>query len=351
MSSSLTVFVTGASGFLGAHIVYKLLQRGHRVRAAARGAKADALQATYAAAGYDSDRFSVVKIADIVGDTFADALVGVDAILHLASPLPGNAPAEKMIQTAIDGTLNVVIQGEKAGVRRVVVTSSIASVANPSNSFTDKDWNPVTHEAALAANNNFLTYQASKKFAELALWEWAEKHPHVEVTTLNPTFFYGPLAPHAARPAPGDMTGLSTNILLYNLLFKDGNFPSRTRYVDVRDVAEGHIRAIDSPPTAEVGRKRIVFSSPTGWSFEETLAFLAKERPALASRFIEKTPEPQPFHVLTLDWDRVETVLGLKKSDFHSTEATTLDTFDALLEIEEDWVAKGWELPKSPGGF
>ncbi|KAJ7048879.1 hypothetical protein C8F01DRAFT_1379330 [Mycena amicta] len=350
MSSEL-VFVTGASGFLGAHVVYRLLEKGYRVRAAARGAKADTLKATYAKAGYSSDRFDVVKITDIVHDQFPEALVGVDAIMHLASPLPGNATPEELLKVAVEGTLNVLIQGEKAGVRRLVVTSSIASVANPSGSFTDKDWNPITREAALTANNGFVTYQASKKYAELALWEWADRHPHVEVTTLNPTFFYGPFAPHSTHPAPGDFTGISTNLLLYNLLFADGVLPLRTRYIDVRDVAEAHIRALNSPPTSEVGRKRLIFSAPTGWPIQQTVEYIAAQRPQLKHRLIRKTPEPQEFDVLPLDWERLEQVLGMKKGeDFTSTEKTTLDTIDALVALEEEWVGKGWEI-KTPPAF
>ncbi|KAJ7053794.1 hypothetical protein C8F01DRAFT_1260419 [Mycena amicta] len=366
MSSEL-VFVTGASGFLGAHVVYRLLEKGYRVRAAARGAKADTLKATYASAGYTSDRFDVVKITDIVHDQFPEALVGVDAIMHLASPLPGNATPEELLKVAVEGTLNVLIQGEKAGVRRLVVTSSIASVANPSGSFTDKDWNPITREAALTANNGFITYQASKKYAELALWEWADRHPHVEVITLNPTFFYGPFAPHSTHPAPGDYTGISTNLLLYNFLFADGVFPMRTRYIDVRDVAEAHIRALSSPPSSEVcfpfapfllinaerkvGRKRLIFSAPTGWPFQQTVDYIAAQRPQLTHRLIRKTPEPQEFDVLPLDWARLEQVLGMKKGeDFTSTEATTLDTIDALVALEEEWVGKGWEI-KTPPAF
>ncbi|KAF7297522.1 Epimerase domain-containing protein [Mycena indigotica] len=350
MSKPELVFVTGASGFLGAHVVHKLLEKGYRVRAAARGAKADQLKANYANAGYDTDRFDVVKITDIVHDQFPEALAGVHAIFHLASPLPGNLPVEEMLKIAVEGTLNVVVQGGKAGVRHVVVTSSIASVANPSNSFTDKDWNPVTREQALAANQGFLSYQASKKLAELALWEWAEQNPQVEVTTLNPTFFYGPFAPNSIHPAPGDFTGISTNILLYNLLFPNGVFPPRTRYIDVRDVAAGHVRALNGAPTAEVGRKRLIFSSPTGWPLQQTVDYIISNRPHLKDRLITKTPAKEPWDVLPLDWTRLEQVLGMKKDDFTSTEATTLDTIDALVELEKEWVSQGWEK-KTPPSF
>ncbi|KAJ7440351.1 hypothetical protein B0H11DRAFT_2353660, partial [Mycena galericulata] len=211
------IFVTGASGFFGSHVVLQLLEKGYHVRAAARGTKADYLKSTYASYG---DRFEIIKISDIAHDQFPEALAGVDAVIHSASPLPGRAEPAALLAAAVEGTLNVIVQAEKAGVKRMVVTSSIATVLNPQDSFTDQDWNPVTKEFALTGGNGMATYAASKKFAELALWEWADKHPHVEVTTLNPPIFYGPFTAHFPLPEP-DFGALSTDLFLYNLLFPD----------------------------------------------------------------------------------------------------------------------------------
>ncbi|CAK5277941.1 unnamed protein product [Mycena citricolor] len=339
--------VTGASGFLGSHVVHQLLEKGYRVRAAARGAKADALKAVYADYG---DRVEIVKITDIAHDQFPEQLAGVDAIMHLASPLPGKAEPAEMLRLAKEGTMNVIVQGEKAGVKRMVVTSSIATVVNPSNSFTDQDWNPVTREIALSAVSGMATYAASKKFSELALWEWAEKHPHVEVTTLNPPFFFGPFTKGFAIP-PGDYGALSTSNIIYNLLFKDGALPNHTRYIDVRDVAAGHVGALSSPPTARVGRKRIIFSSPYGWSIRKRLEFIAEQRPGLKDRLTTREPVPQPFDILPMDFGRVEEVLGMKKSDFKTFEETTLDTVDALLEVERQWKDAGYDVEQTPPSF
>ncbi|KAJ7127877.1 hypothetical protein C8R44DRAFT_778943 [Mycena epipterygia] len=340
------IFVTGASGFLGSHVVLQLLEKGYRVRAAARGAKADLLKSSYRSYG---ERVEIVSIADIAHDQFPEALVGVNAVIHLASPLPGRVKPAALLAAAVDGTLNVLVQAEKAGVKRMVVTSSIATVTNPNDSYTDQDWNPVTREIALTGGNEFVTYAASKKFAEIALWEWADKHPHVEVTTLNPPFFYGPFTSHFSIPVP-DFGALSTDLIIYNYLFPDGVFPSRTRYIDVRDVAQAHVRALNSRPTAEVGRKRIVLSSPHGWPFQKTVDFIAAKRPALKGRLITATPEVQSFDVLPMDFGRVEQVLGMKIADFHTTEQTTLDTIDALVKVEDQWRSAGHAI-KTPPSF
>ncbi|KAJ7090967.1 hypothetical protein C8R43DRAFT_1142054 [Mycena crocata] len=328
------VFVTGASGFLGSHVVLQLLQAGYHVRVVARGVKADQLRVTYASYG---GNFEAVSITDIVDAELP--LAGVDAIIHMACPLPGRAEPAAMLSIAKEGTLNVLLQGEKAGVKRFIVTSSVASMMNPSkSSYTDQDWVPLTVEFALNGGNKMATYAGAKKFAELALWEWADNHPHVEVTTLNPTFFFGPFTPH--YPVP-DLNALATNVSFYNLLFCDGIFPATTYYIDVRDIAKVHILALKGLPTAEVGRKRLLLSSPHGWSHYKTVEFIKTQRPALQERLITTTPVDLPCNVLRMDLGRLEKVLGMRITDFHTIEETTLDTIDALLEVEEKWQAAG----------
>jgi nucleoside-diphosphate-sugar epimerase len=182
---------------------------------------------------------------------------------------------------------------------------------------------------------------------------------------VNPPFFYGPFTAHFPLPTP-DFGALSTDVLFYNLLFPDGVFPGKTRYIDVRDVAQAHVRALNSRPTAEVGRKRIILSSPFGWPFQQTVDFLAEQRPALKGRLITATPQVQPFDVLPMDFGRVEEVLGMKVSDFHTVEQvgvnmfepdfllwlttsqTTLDTVDALLQVEELWRSAGYPIKTPP---
>ncbi|KAK7058141.1 epimerase domain-containing protein [Favolaschia claudopus] len=345
MSSEL-IFVTGASGFLGCHVVLQLLEKGYRVRGAARGAKADYLKTTYASYG---DRFEGIKITDITHDQFPDALKGVDAIIHTASPLPRSADPETVFSSAIDGTLNVIVQGEKAGVKRMVVTSSIATVWTDSMTFSDKNWNPLTKQLALDSKDPVAIYSASKVLAEQALWDWAEKHPHVEVTTLNPTFFFGPFTPHFPLPTP-DYSLISTDTIPYNFLFKDGVFPPITSYIDVRDVAKAHLAALKSPPASRVGRKRVVLSSPHGWAHQKVVDFIKEKRPQLQDRMIEAEPADFPWDVLPMDFARVEEVLGMKKGDFFTIEETYLDTIDALVEAEEGWRNAGHAI-KTPPSF
>ncbi|CAK5283566.1 unnamed protein product [Mycena citricolor] len=341
------IFVTGASGFLGSHVVLQLLEKGYRVRAAARGVKVDLLRERYAS---HASQFEAVAIQDLVHDTFPAALAGVDALVHLASPLAGREAPAQILQTAEEGTMNVVRQAEKAGIKRIVVTCSIASVLNPENKLTDKDWNPVTRELALASDAPpLLTYSASKKFAELALWDWAEKHPEVDVTTLNPTFFFGPFTPEFRIPEP-DTAMLSTNDYVYQFIQPRGQLMSPMSYfVDVRDVAKAHVQALVSPPSSEVGRKRILLSSPHGKTWAQILEYIAENRPALKDRLMTVPPTPSTKGAMPMDWERVEQVLGMKVGDFHTLDETVLGAIDALLELEDRWRGAGYEYSASSG--
>ncbi|KAG6847781.1 hypothetical protein H0H93_006042, partial [Arthromyces matolae] len=196
---------------------------------AARGTRVAELAESYKKFGA---RFKAIEIKDITSDQFPEALEGVDAVIHAAAPLPGKEDTESMINSAVEGTLNVVRQAEKAGVKRIVVTSSIVTVINPAGTFTDKDWHPTSKEAALETTG-IATYRAAKTLAEKELWAFADAHPHVDITTLNPPFLYGPLAETHIHTLPaGRYDALSTDIQIYRLLTPDGAFPRSAGHAD-----------------------------------------------------------------------------------------------------------------------
>jgi nucleoside-diphosphate-sugar epimerase len=110
-----------------------------RSSSAARGAKADTLRTIYASLGYGSDKFEAISISDIMNEQFPEAFKDVSAVIHSASPLPGRtATLDETLTAAVEGTLNVVRQAQQAGIKRIVVTSSISSVRSPTGTFTDK---------------------------------------------------------------------------------------------------------------------------------------------------------------------------------------------------------------------
>ncbi|KAF8813958.1 NAD(P)-binding protein [Phlegmacium glaucopus] len=343
---SKVIFVTGASGFLGSHIVSQLLEKGYHVKAAARGRKAEALRVLHA----KNSSIEIIEIADIIYDQFRDALVGVDAVIHTASPLPGRTDPQDTLNTAIEGTLNVLRQAEKAGVKKFVVTSStIAVVGDPTVkgvAFRAEHWNPVTKEIALHGGSSISTYAAAKTFAERAVWEWAEAHPDVDVTTIAPPFLYGPRPPQFIPLPKPDFESLSTSLMIYNLLFPTGIYLPRPSYVDFRDVARAHVGALDSKP--EKNRKRVVFSSPHGLTLDHVLDIIKKGHPELEHRLITG-PVPKFEHDrYDLDFERIKEVTGLSKEDFHTLEETISDNVNDLLELEEEWKKNGYTFTEVP---
>jgi len=341
------VFVTGASGFLGSHVVDQLLEKGYYVKAAARGKKAEALRVLFAG----NHSIEIVEISDTVHGQFQDALVGVDAVIHTASPLPGRASPQEMLNSAIEGSLNVLRQAEKAGVKKFVVTSSIVTVwGDPTikgTAYRAEHWNPVTKEEALHSDQKQITYTASKKFAELAVWEWAEAHPHVDVTTILPSYIYGPFA-HKFLPLPKpEYEPLSTTLMIYNLLFPTGVYLPHPDYVDFRDVARAHVGSLNNKPDKN-NRKRVIFVSPHKIILKHVMEIIKKEHPELERRLI-KSPEPEfPYDGLDIDFETIKEITGMRKEDFHTLEETISDTVNDLLKLEEQWKKNGYNVTEVP---
>ncbi|KAF5372658.1 hypothetical protein D9615_009866 [Tricholomella constricta] len=390
------IFLTGASGFLGSHIATQLLDNGYSVRATARGRRIEELKKSYAKFG---DRFQVVDVLDLATDQFPEALEGVDGLIHTAAPLADRAEPEEIfkatvaissfcdfssmsyVQGAVNGTLNVVRQAQKAGITRIVVTSSIVTVstlinANPAL-FTDqgelrfglegnqtrmldegretrttfyshqfealrKYWYHVDPDKVLEGTK-WDVYCAGRTLAERELWAFSAAHPELEITTINPPFLYGPFPEGFTQPTP-DYYRLSTNIQLYRFLKPSSRFPPFPGYADVRDCAKAHILGLNSPPTSAVGRKRVVFCSPHGYDFTEILQLLAEKRPELKDRLNKEPPPKFTFDRAPIDFARIEQLVGIKKEDFKPREVTFLDAVDGLLAFEKQWAALGHEL-------
>jgi nucleoside-diphosphate-sugar epimerase len=200
-----------------------------------------AVRATLAAAGAaGGDRLDFAA-ADLLSDTgWAEALVGCDFVLHIASPFPAGVPKHEddLIAPARDGALRVLKAARDAGVRRVVLTSSFAAVgyghAPQDRPFTEETWTDL-NGAALSA------YVKSKTIAERAAWDFvAHEGKALELAVVNPVGVLGPVLG----------ADFATSILIVQRLM-DGAMPGCPRLsfglVDVRDVADLHLRAMTHP--------------------------------------------------------------------------------------------------------
>lgn len=242
-----TALVTGATGYVAGWVVKRLLDEGFTVHAAVRDlAKTDKLKHLSGMAEASPGDIKYFKSDLIDQGSYAEAMAGCSVVFHTASPFTVGVkdPQKELVDPARLGTRNVLEQASQTpSVQRVVVTSSCAAIygdnadlANtPEDKFTEEVWNTsssLTHQA----------YSYSKTVAEREAWTIAEAQDRWTLGTVNPTFVLGPATnPHAS--------GESIDFIRQNGdgTMKGGTLNLGIGVVDVRDVAEMHLRVAFDP--------------------------------------------------------------------------------------------------------
>src|SRR5271156_3896149 len=237
------VLVTGGTGFVGAHCLIQLLAGGHETRATVRDLKRESdvrAMLRQGGAGEVGERLTLFR-ADLNADAgWAEATAGCDYVLHVASPFPSTMTKDEdePIAPARDGALRVLRAARDAVVKRVVLTSSFAAIgygAKPQQApFNETNWTDPNGEGVAP-------YVKSKTIAERAAWNFIETEGgRLELSVVNPVAVFG--------PALG--SDYSTSVLLIQRLM-DGAVPGNPQIyfgvVDVRDVADLHLRAMTHP--------------------------------------------------------------------------------------------------------
>src|SRR3954449_710091 len=249
------VLVTGGSGFVGAHCIKRLHEGGYRVRTTVRSLSRESEVRDMVGDG----PLDIVAADLTADDGWAEAAAGCDYVLHVASPFPLGQPKheDELIVPARDGALRVLRAAREAGVRRVVLTSSFAAIGyghgHPDTVYDETSWTDVDGPGVSA-------YAKSKTIAERAAWDFVSgEGPPLELAVVNPVAVLGPLL----APDP------STSIELIKRLV-DGSMPGTPKVayalVDVRDVADLHVRAMAAPEAA--GERFIAMGEDFRWISE-----------------------------------------------------------------------------------
>ena len=339
-----TVLVTGGAGFIGSHCIALLLEAGHRVRATVRGhARESALRTILQALGPGHDAPVGCFHAHLEGDEgWAEAAAGCDYVLHIASPLPLAEPLNQsaLVVPARDGTLRVLRAARDAGVRRVVMTSSFAAIGYGCREippcFDETFWtDPMSPVSA---------YIKSKTLAEQAAWQFiGTEGEGMELTSINPVSVLGPVP----------VIETSASIEMVKRLL-EGRVPACPRIwfgvVDVRDVAELHLRAMTEPLAAG---ERFLACAGNSLSVQDLSRILAAALPEFAPRLPRRVLPDWTVRALSMirpELGRLRRDLGLHKQISNAKARRILDwhprpNSEAIIETARSLARLGLVTP------
>lgn len=232
------VLVTGASGYIALHCISELLKKGYAVKGSLRNLDREEEVRSSIKKEVTDDKLEFCKLNLLSDDGWQDAMQGCDYLLHMASPFITYEPKNEddLIRPAEEGTLRALKFAKDAGVKKVVLTSSVAAIAygHEKSICGPSDWSDI--------NQNIGAYTKSKTIAERAAWNFinSQEQKNMTMTTIHPGLVLGPLLSN-------DIDGASADIM--NKLIT-GQFPGNPNLnftiVDVRDVALLHVKAISS---------------------------------------------------------------------------------------------------------
>ena len=273
------VLVTGGSGYVAGYCIAQLLNDGWCVRTTVRSlAKTKAVRASIDNIAPKASEIEFVE-ADLNSDAgWGRAAMGAQYVLHVASPVPVADPKDddELIRPARDGTLRVLRAARDAGVKRVVMTSSISAIifgrGVREKPFTEADWTDETNRRDTSP------YDRAKTIAERAAWAWlAEEGRGLELITINPSLVLGPVLG----------SDFSASIEAIKKLL-DGSIPALPRFgfnvVDVRDIARLHVLAMTAPEAAGerfIGSGNFYWMSDVAKMLRQGLGDEAKKVPSI----------------------------------------------------------------------
>ena len=232
--SAIHVAVSGVTGFIGAHVARDLLAKGYHVHGTVRTNKPERVQHL---TSLDLPGTLQIFEADLLKEgSFDAALEGCKYAIHVASPYSVSVkdPQKELVDPAVKGTLSFLNAVKKAGIKKVVLTSSFAAMHSRGiigKTYTEEDWNT---ESSLTSK----PYYYSKTLAEKAAWDFVEG-TDIKLVVINPVAVYGPSLTKSINETVGIVVGVLKGRFPGIV---DLGFPS----VDVRDVSKAHVLAMES---------------------------------------------------------------------------------------------------------
>ncbi|PYH94495.1 NAD(P)-binding protein [Aspergillus ellipticus CBS 707.79] len=322
------VLVTGGSGFIASHCLKTLLAGNHTVVTTVRSAeKGEKILAAHSEAS--KGQLSYVVVPDIAQEgAFDKAVISdppFDAVLHTASPFHFRFQDPKeLLDPAIHGTKGILraIKNSAPSVKRVVITSSFAAIVNPDGHpdvYSESRWNPVTYEEGIA--DRAKSYRASKALAERAAWSFVEEEkPGFSLATICPPYVFGP----PIHP-PESQEALNTSNLGFGSLMQGGwkeKLPPTGTWlwVDVRDIALAHVRAMEIPEAA--GNR--FFITAGHFDMKEVAEIAKKNFPEYADKLPAELISDKPNPLYDFDNSRSREVLGLEYMPLETSVVNTI---------------------------
>ena len=254
------VLVTGASGFIAEHCIIELLKNGYSVKGSLRSMNREQEVRDAIKTGASDENLEFCKLDLLEDDGWEDAMWDCDYLMHVASPFVIEDPKDEneLIKPAKEGTLRALNAAKKAGIKRVVLTSSVAAVNSHMMSGTSD------HTTWTDINSKYVTpYQKSKTIAERAAWDFYNNQDNsnkMELAVINPGGVMGP-------QLGNDLGGASTQIVSQLISGKFPMIPALSfPFIDVRDVAILHLKAMTTPEAD--GKRFIAAHSEPTWMYE-----------------------------------------------------------------------------------
>ena len=252
------VLVTGASGYIALHCILELLKKGYKVKGSLRNLNRESEVRESLGTNFNNEQLEFCKLNLLNDEGWEAAAADCNYLFHIASPCCIEEPKneKELIDPALEGTLRALKAAHKSKVKKVILTSSMGSIAYGHNkSYCDHtDWTDTS--------KNVGAYIKSKTIAEKAAWNFVNNQNEISftMTTIHPGMVFGPLL-------SSDKEGMSASLIIKMIT---GEFPALPdiyfTVVDVRDVAKLHVQSLTNKQSDQ---KRIIATSQKGIPFLE----------------------------------------------------------------------------------